>query len=118
VKFASLPALSALVLATLGATPAQADLTTCENLYVGRIWVERGHGLRAVVLLNAPTDGGGSYWMYFDNWTADEKKSALATLTAAKLAGHRVHVTTDDVGGCGLASGGTYAKMVYLATNP
>lgn len=117
-KFASFPALSALVLATLGATPAQADLTTCENLYVGRIWVERGHGLRAVVLLNAPTDASGSYWMYFDNWSADEKKSALATLTAAKLGGHRVHVTTDEIGGCGLASGGTYAKMVYLATNP
>jgi hypothetical protein len=118
VKIFKLSAISALVLATAAATPAHADLTTCENLYVGRIWVERGHGLRAVVLLNSPTDGGGSYWMYFDNWSADEKKSALATLTAAKLAGHRVHVTTDDVGGCGLTSGGTYAKMVYLATNP
>ena len=117
-KLSKVSALSDHVFANLGATPAQADLTTFENLYVGGIWVERGHGLREVVLLNAPSDGGGSYWMYFDNWTADEKKSALATLTAAKLAGHRVHVTTDDVGGCGLASGGTYAKMVYLATNP
>ena len=117
-KMARIPALSALLLATVAATPARADLATCENLYVGRIWVERGHGLRAVVLLNTAEANGGSYWMYFDNWSADEKKSALATLTAAKLGGHRVHVTTDEVGGCGLATGGTQAKMVFLATNP
>ena len=111
-------ALAALSIAALSATPAQADLSTCENVYVGRIWVERGYGLRAVVLLNNAGDGGGSYWMYFDNWSADEKKSALATLTAAKLGGHRVHVTTDDPNGCGITAGGTYAKMVYLSTNP
>lgn len=44
--------------------------------------------------------------------------ATLATLTAAKIGGHRVHVTTDNTDGCGLLSGGTYAKMVYLATNP
>ena len=95
-----------------------ADLSNCENVYIGRIWVEHGHGLRAVVLLNAAGDGGGSLWMYFDNWSADEKKSALATLTAAKLAGHRVHVTTHESGGCGVLTSGTQAKTVTLATNP
>lgn len=111
-------ALGSLLFASLAATPAFADLASCENLYVGRIWVERGYGLRAVVLLNNAGDASGSYWSYFDNWTPDERKSALATLTAAKLAGHRVHVTTDNADGCGLLSGGTHMKMVYLSTNP
>jgi hypothetical protein len=108
----------ALAIGVLTGAPAHADLATCENVYVGRIWVERGHGLRAVVLLNTPEAGSGSLWMYFDNWTADEKKSALATLTAAKISGHRINVTTDEVGGCGVTMGGTQAKMVYLSTNP
>jgi hypothetical protein len=116
-KSSRLLILGSLVLASLAATPALADLSTCENVYVGRIWVERGHGLRAVVFLNNANDASGSYWAYFDNWTADEKKSALATLTAAKLAGHRVHVTTDDAGGCAILTGGSQIKMVYLATN-
>lgn len=116
-KASRLLILSSLVLSSLTASPAFADLTNCENVYVGRIWVERGHGLRAVVLLNNPGDGSGSYWTYFDNWTAEEKKSALATLTAAKLAGHRVHVTTDDPSGCAVLTGGSQVKMVYLATN-
>jgi len=109
--------LSALAMSPFAATPALADLSNCENVYVGRIWVERGHGLRAVVLLSNPGDASGSYWTYFDNWTAEEKKSALATLTAAKLAGHRVHVTTDDSSGCAILTGGSQVKMVYLATN-
>jgi hypothetical protein len=54
--------------------PSRASLADCQDLYVGRIWVERGSGLKAVVLLANPTDGGGSYWSYFDNWTADKKK--------------------------------------------
>ncbi|MEO8016534.1 MAG: hypothetical protein ABI769_01865 [Pseudomonadota bacterium] len=98
--------------------PAQASLTDCQDLYVGRIWVERGFGLKAVVFLVHATDAGGSYWSYFDNWTADERKSALATLEAAKLAGHRVHVTTDNVDGCGISTGGTYVKALFMATSP
>jgi hypothetical protein len=70
------------------------------------------------VLLNAPSDAGGSYWIYFDTWSLDEKKAALATLTAAKLVGQRVHVTTDDANQCGIATGGTHAKAITLATSP
>jgi hypothetical protein len=109
---------TAALLAVVFATPAFADLSTCENLYVGRIWVERGTHLRAVVLLNSPSDASGSYWIYFDTWSLDEKKAALATLTAAKLVGQRVHVTTDESTQCGITSGGTHAKAVFLATNP
>lgn len=94
---------------------ARANLNDCQDLYVGRVWLERGYLLRAVVLLNNRTDNGGSYWIYFDYWSADEKKAALATLTAAKMAGQRVHVLTDDVSGCGITAGGTYAKQLFLA---
>lgn len=108
----------AVVIACLATGPARANLTDCQDLYIGRIWVERGAGLRGVVFLATSSASSGSYWSYFDNWTADEKKSALSMLEAAKLAGHRVHVTTDNVDGCGILSGGTYVKALFLATNP
>lgn len=117
VKSSRLVAMVAIGIAGFAAAPAFADLNSCQDLYIGRIWVERGSGLKAVVFLNAPTDAGGSYWSFFDYWTADEKKSALATLTAAKLAGQRVHVTTDNTDGCGILSGGTYVKQLFMATN-
>ena len=107
-----------LLLALVVALPASASLTDCQDLYVGRIWVERGTGLKGVVFLANATAASGSYWSYFDYWTADERKSALAMLEAAKLAGHRVHVTTDNVGGCGITEGGTYVKALFLSTNP
>jgi len=100
------------------AFPARASLNDCQSLYIGRIWVERGGGLKAVVFLANPSDAGGSYWSYFDYWTADDKKSALATLETAKLAGHRVHVTTDNTDGCGILQGGTYVKALFMATGP
>jgi hypothetical protein len=118
-QFRKLPmAMAGLLMTASLSSPALAGLSDCQDLYVGRIWVERGAGLKAVVFLANPGDAGGSYWSYFDNWTADEKKSALSTLEAAKLSGHRVHVTTDNVDGCGILSGGTYVKALFMATNP
>ncbi|MEO8018735.1 MAG: hypothetical protein ABI769_13045 [Pseudomonadota bacterium] len=110
----------ALLISVLGVLPlpARATLLDCQDLYVGRIWLERGIGFQAVVFLANPTDAGGSYWSYFTYWSVDERKSALATLEAAKLAGHRVHVTTDNVDGCGITAGGTYVKSLILSTNP
>ena len=102
----------------LAALPVRASLNDCQDVYVGRIWVERGVGLKAVVVLATAEAPGGSYWIFFDNWNADEKKSALAILEGAKIAGHRVHVTTDNVDGCGITVGGTYMKAIFLATNP
>lgn len=114
-----LAAIAAALAATcLAPMTSHASLSDCQDLYIGRIWVERGSGLKAVVFLANPTDNGGSYWSYFDYWTADEKKSALATLESAKLYGHRVHVTTDNSDGCGILAGGTYVKALFLATNP
>ena len=104
--------------ACFSAPPASATLSDCQDLYIGRIWVERGYGLKAVVFLATPSAGGGSYWSYFDYWTPEERKSALATLQAAKLSGHRVHVTTDNTDGCGILGGGTYVKALFMATNP
>jgi hypothetical protein len=109
---------AALVIAPCFSAPALADLNNCSNLYVGRIWIERGSGLMAVVFLNSPTDASGSYWSYFNNWSVDEKKSALATLVAAKLAGHRVNVVTDNSDQCGIVNSAYNIKSVFIATNP
>jgi hypothetical protein len=97
---------------------ANASTTDCQNLYVGRIWVEKGHGLRAVVYLNNKDDTSGSYWSYFAGWSADERKEALSLLVAAKAAGHRVNVVTEESDECGLQKGGTVTKTVFLTTNP
>jgi len=97
---------------------ANASTTDCQNLYIGRIWVEKGYGLRAVVYLNNKGDGSGSYWSYFTGWSADERKEALSLLVAAKAAGHRVNVVTEDSDECGLQKGGTVTKALYLTTNP
>lgn len=96
----------------------QASTTDCQNLYIGRIWVEKGVGLKAVVYLNNQGDSSGSYWSYFVGWSADERKEALSLLVAAKAAGHRVNVTTENADGCGLQAGGTTTKALFLTTNP
>ena len=97
---------------------ATASIVDCQDVYVGRIWIERGYGLFGVVFLNSPSDASGSYWQYFTTWTADDRKSALATLTTAKLTQHRVHVTTDEPGGCAINTGNRYVKSVTLANGP
>ena len=96
----------------------QADTTNCQNLYVGRIWVEKGTGLKGVVYLNNRGDGSGSWWSYFNGWTPDEKKDALAMLMAAKVSNHRVNVNTENTDGCGIKTGFTNTESVYLTTNP
>lgn len=106
------------VIAVLGAPTARADLGDCQNLYVGRVWLERGTGLYAAVFLNQPGDASGSYWVYFSTWTAEDKLAALALLTAAKLSAHRVNVTTTASGGCGVSTNSFEATSVFLATNP
>ncbi len=108
----------AFLLCLLSPMPARADLLNCENLYVGRIWIEQGQHLHAVVLLANQSDPGGSYWISFSNWSLEEKKAALATLTAAKLSGHRVHVTTHAASGCDIALGWQSMKSLFLSTGP
>ena len=97
------------------AADAKASILDCQGVYVGRIWIERGYGLFGVVFLNNPNDPSGSYWQYFTTWAADDRKSALSTLTTAKLAQHRVDVTTDEPGGCSINNGNRYVKSVTLA---
>ncbi len=100
------------------AGPIQASTTDCKDLFVGRIWIQKGVGLKAVVYLNNKTDTSGSYWSYFSSWASDERKEALSLLLAAKTSGHRVNVVTENTGGCGLQESGTVTKSVYLTNNP
>jgi hypothetical protein len=97
---------------------ANASILDCQELYVGRIWVEKGAGLKGVVFLNNKDDGGGSYWSYFVGWSSDERKEALSLLVAAKASGHRVNIATEEADECGIQKGGTYIKSVFLANNP
>lgn len=98
--------------------PAQASTTDCQNLYIGRIWVEKGTGLKAVVYLNERTAVSGSYWSYFTGWSAEERKEVLTLLVTAKAAGHRVNVVTANADGCGLQASGTVTNAVFLTTQP
>ncbi|TDF35554.1 hypothetical protein EYS14_19275 [Alteromonadaceae bacterium M269] len=107
----------ALILLTLSGV-ANASTTDCKDIYIGRIWVEKGYGLRAVVYLNHPGNTSGSYWSFFDGWSADERKEVLSLLMTAKASGHRVNVVTENTDQCGLQASGTQTKAVYLTTNP
>lgn len=99
-------------------TVSFASTTDCQDLYVGRIWINKGEGLHAVVYLNNRNDTSGSYWSYFTGWTPEEKSAALSILMTAKASGHRVNVQTENQDGCGLQTSQTVIKAVYLTTNP
>lgn len=99
-------------------TDVLADLSDCQNIYVGRVWVEKGLGFTGVVFLDDPTSVSGSYWVRFTGWTESERKEAQSLLMMAKASQHRVNLVTEDAGGCGIQAGFTEAKSVYLSTNP
>ena len=106
-----------IIVSLLTSSVVSASTTDCKGLYVGRIWVEKGVGFKAVVYLNNREDSSGSYWSTFAGWAADERKEALSMLMAAKLSGHRLNVTTENSDGCGLQASGTITKELYLTTN-
>ena len=98
---------------------AEADLHDCQDLYVGRIVAQKGYGLWGVQLLQNPGDASGSYWINFDNWSAEEKTTALALLTTAKIARHRVNIATYEADGCSLATAQhPQAAGIALAIHP
>lgn len=117
-KWRKIWSLSFAVCGFVFASSASGTTLDCQGLYVGRIWIERGYGLFGVVFLNNPTDASGSYWQYFTSWTAEDRKSALATLTTAKLTQHRVNVETDEPGACSIQTGNRNMKSVTLANEP
>jgi hypothetical protein len=98
--------------------PSIANTLDCQDLYVGRIWVEQVTGLKGVVFLDHPENSSGSYWVFFDGWTVEDKKSALALLTTAKISQHRVNVSTTESNGCGIQTAGRTASAVFLANRP
>lgn len=55
--------------------------------------------------------------MLFSVWSNHEKFSALATLTAAKLSGHRINIATEATApnqGCSIHVGEQYMKLLWL----
>lgn len=114
-KRALFPALAATLLFAGAAPPARADLANCRDLYVGRVWIERGFGLQGFVALASPDASSGSYWIYFSGWSADERRAALDMLTAAKVNGGRINLATDAAGGCGIALDSYNATQLFFA---
>jgi len=105
-----------LLLSTMiGSGTALASTTDCQNMYVGRIWVQKGAGLTGVVYLNSPSNSSGSYWTYFNNWTDSERQAALSLLMAAKLSGHKVNIVTEASGGCDIQVKAQDHKHLYLS---
>ncbi len=107
-----------LYLLLLISTDRLSDLSDCQNVYVGRIKVEKGAGATGVVFLNSSENTSGSYWVSFSGWGDADRKEAVSLLLAAKTAKHRVNLTTESEGGCGITNGFTVAKLIYLATKP
>lgn len=105
-------------LCLLTPSSARASLNDCSDVYVGAIWIEQGSGLFAVVFLLNEGDASGSYWQMFSQFSADERKSALAMLTAAKLSSHRVHVKTHASDGCSIMVTSQNVRAVYMAHRP
>lgn len=106
------------MLLLFASTGAEATLSDCSDLYVGSIWLEQGQGLYAVVLLQNEGDASGSYWMYFTQFSVDDRKAALATLIAAKMASHRVYVRTTATDQCSIVGTSQYVKALYMAHRP
>lgn len=111
--FSSVAAVSVLL-----SWPSHSDTADCKDLYVGKIWTEKGHGLRGVIFMNHPNNTSGSYWVFFNNWSVEEKKAALSILTAAKISKHRVDVVTEEPDGCSIDTGQRQVKRLDLAANP
>lgn len=108
-----------LIAAILISTNTYADLTDCQDIYVGRIRVENGSGgISKAVFLNDPSSGSGSYWVSFSSWSPDEKKAALSILMAAKFSKHKLNLKTNAADGCGIENSGQAASRVDLATQP
>ena len=95
---------------------AGASLVDCQDVYVGRIWVERGVGLKAVKYLNDSSDSAGSEWSYFTGWSADERKEALSSLLTAKASRHRISVATESENYCGIQDSTTVTIQVILSS--
>jgi hypothetical protein len=109
--------IQALLVVALGSSIANADVNDCQNLFVGQILVQDGVSFRAT-FLNSPSDVSGSQWIYFNHWNSDDKKAALALLTAAKMAQHRVALVTNGPNGCAITTEQRLATSLYLSANP
>lgn len=93
------------------------DTLNCKDLYVGKIQVVKGEGLKGAVFLNHPQNSSGSYWVWFNDWTESDKASALSLLMAAKISGHTVDIITNQTNGCDIQTGQRQMNNIILSNN-
>ena len=97
------------------ASIAHADLTTCTDLYVGKIVSKQGIGLERFTVTDAPTNGAGSNWIYLTGWSKEDANSVLSILLSAKMAQQSISIDTLAASGCDIDSAQTLNKLTLPA---
>lgn len=105
------------VLGVMALRPASAGLSNCTDIYVGTI-AYYYNANPVVVFLASPGDNGGSYAISLADFTADQQKTIIAMLLAAKMNGHRVSISTAASGQCGITTTWQNLRMVAVNDNP
>jgi hypothetical protein len=111
-------ALTALVLGGAVVSPARADLTNCQGVYVIQLFVDSGGGTQ-VMFGNSPNDTTGSAWQYLvgSGMTEAAYQRFFSMLLTAKSTKAPVLVSTDASNGCSLSSTNTLTSL-YLRPTP
>ncbi len=71
-----------------------ADLTSCKNLYVGRLDLYKDQGLNKFTLVEDTSQNNGSQWISVAGWDEDSKKMITSILLSAKITQSMVLVET------------------------
>ena len=71
-----------------------ADLTTCKNLYIGRLDLYKDQGLNKFTLVEDISQKNGSQWISVANWDDESKKMITSILLSAKISQSMVLVET------------------------
>lgn len=112
VMFASAATLAATLVV---ASPAQATLADCGNLYVIRVYFSMAEPRPQAVFAESPTATSGSYWQYPTTGLTDRAyQQPYATLLTAKTGKLRVAISTDGPGNCDIAASTHYLTAIEI----
>lgn len=113
--------LLAIICGCLVCSSSLASLSTCTDLYVGKIRLTASNGLERFTLVENPegtnaSSGGWSNWIMVNSadWSTDEKKEVLSVLMAAKAAGQKLTIQTKDASNCGISSSSQELLMIEV----
>jgi hypothetical protein len=93
--------------------PSFASISSCTDLYVGKVQSKKGVGLERFTLVESPTSSSGSNWIYLTGWEKEDKKTVLSTLLSAKMASKKLSIETGS--GCSIASVQELSSIILQA---